>query len=128
MRGLAGRGLVRLLLRRVVLRLARALGRSEQRVQLVGFAPFETDEGFEPDYHVVEELPRAVMSLRQVEAPVDAAALYLTAVELPDPDADTRAVTLRIDLDSVTVHDVQRVMFETVPHKVRRYRYQQKFP
>jgi hypothetical protein len=44
------------------------------------------------------------------------------------PDPDYRDATLRIDLDSVRVHQVRRVEFETVEFGVHRHRWEKPDP
>lgn len=43
-----------------------------------------------------------------------------------DPDPDSRAPTLRVDMKSLTVHQVDKVSFDTTEFDVSRNRYQQR--
>lgn len=65
-----------------------------------------SEDGWEVDYSVIEHI-----------RPIP-----LNAEFAIEHDEDPRDVTLRIDINSVTVHIVRNVQFECDPHKVRRER------
>jgi hypothetical protein len=76
------------------------------------------EEGFEIDYQVTVET-------KEVNPPPGGPTLPDPPPPRPDPEGaigrDTRTPALRIQLDSVEVHDVARVTFETRLHRVRRW-------
>ena len=83
------------------------------------------EEGWETEYVVVEETPTRPTSA--VTAADDEECWSLAALADEPwiaPDLDCREPTLRIDIDSIKVHVVQRVDFGTVEHDVRRHRWE----
>jgi hypothetical protein len=84
-----------------------------------------TEDGWEDDYTVIEEIPlkrdKAVMK----QSPW---------IKLPTGDVynwspqnlDTRPLTLKVDLESVRVHQVDAVQFETTDYVVRRHRWERR--
>lgn len=86
------------------------------------------EDGWETEYVVIEETPpirpvdsdRAVSHARQVN-------LSLRSAWPQEPTGyDAREATLRIDNDSVRVHQVKRVQFDTAEFSVRRHRWQKR--
>ncbi len=80
----------------------------------------QTEDGFEPDYWVLEEVPAAVKEPKRDED------------GFPDFDAyprlwdqtpqDDRTVTLRVDANTLEVHEINAVQFTTSKYEVRRHR------
>lgn len=84
-----------------------------------------TDEGWETDYSVIEETPPPKVPEGKKEQDDGWPGLPLLAAgPAPADNYDFRKETLRIDLNSVEVHIVRRVQFETEDHIVRRHRWQ----
>lgn len=79
------------------------------------------EEGPEPDYSVTEEVPPVdEKEEKKKPTPFD-----LTMEHWVDPrELDPRDVSLRIDLESVRVHEVSAVRIETDSHAVSRYRFE----
>src|SRR6266496_5876326 len=82
-----------------------------------------TEDGWEVDYSVIERVQK-----KQTSKPKDAEDQWpdLAAPVLgasAHDDFDFREATLRIDPDSIKVHVVRRVQFESDEHDVRRYRW-----
>jgi hypothetical protein len=42
------------------------------------------------------------------------------------PDTDLRQPTLRVVIETIKVHDVRRIIFETTEHEVSRHRFEQR--
>lgn len=79
-------------------------------------------DGVYSDYRVWETIP---MPTEQAE-PMNRASHWMFGMDHPfDHDLDTRAPTLRIDLESIQVHHVRAVTFNAPSHKVTRRRLQQ---
>jgi hypothetical protein len=82
------------------------------------------EEGWEVEYSVTEHVPPAPTP--DSEKTDDSDNLPILAMIAHGPqtpyDNDSRGITLRIDLDSIKVHVVQRVDIDTVEHDVRRRR------
>jgi len=87
------------------------------------------EEGWETEYVVIERVPPA-------PAPAEAPAgdegwpnfAALAGGPWTPPDPDFREATLRIDIDSIKVHVVRRVEFDTIEHDVRRHRWERREP
>jgi hypothetical protein len=88
-----------------------------------------TDEGWEDDYSVAEEVPP-----KKEEPPVDEARkewpdfTMLTPRFWEPEDSDSREATLRIDAHSVKIHRIKAVAFDTDEHEVRRNRWEKREP
>jgi hypothetical protein len=82
------------------------------------------DEGWYVDYSVTEEVPK-----KSLEREKDAARDWMTDYTFaPEADFDARQATLRISLDSIRVHVVNRVKFESEEHEVSRHRWEKRDP
>jgi hypothetical protein len=86
------------------------------------------EEGWETEYTVIEEVPPKPAS-HETRSEDDG------WPDLGDPfsgrwprDHDSREPTLQIDIESIKVHVVRRVDFDTVEHDVRRYRWEKREP
>jgi hypothetical protein len=81
----------------------------------------DTDEGIEEDYWVWERVPpkSPETSLAKTDDFPDLTASIV--IHEPYGD-DLRKPTLRLDLKSLTVHEVKAAKFETYPHTVHRHR------
>lgn len=79
-----------------------------------------SEDGWEVDYSVSERIP----SRRNEEDKEDRWANFsaFPADSWHDSKMETREVTLRIDVESIKVHIVQRVQFRCDAHDVRRHR------
>lgn len=88
------------------------------------------EEGWEEDYEVIEEVPPAPEEPAAETKPKlgwpDFAALAAMPWERHDPD--WRDTSLRVVLDSVTVHKVRRVEFKTDEFIVTRRRWEKREP
>lgn len=87
------------------------------------------EDGWEDDYAVIEEVPPASQEAKKDkdynECPdFDA----IAALPWREADADWREATLRIVSDSLKVHRVRRVEFETEGFSVRRHRWEKRDP
>lgn len=88
------------------------------------------EEGWEAEYAVIERVPPTP----EPEAEADEGGggwpefRALAGVSEQSADADYREPALRIDLDSIRVHQVQRVVFETVEYPVQRHRWEKREP
>lgn len=84
-------------------------------------------EGWEADYSVVEEVPPA--ELGEENGQQQPTPFGLEAEEWNDPrEVDSRESTLRIDMDSLNVHEVTAVQIKTQSHPVLRYRFERTDP
>jgi hypothetical protein len=83
------------------------------------------EDGWEEEYVVTEEVPPAAKQAEK-KAPEEPGwpdfAAIAEAIPLEPPDSDWRDAGLRIVSDSVKVHRVKRVEFETDEFNVRRHR------
>jgi hypothetical protein len=82
-----------------------------------------TEDGLEADYWVSEEVPEP----KPEPEPKKDDGFPMLLFE-PDEvgaagDADIREVTLNLDLESVQVHHIEAVSYETTAHSVRRHRW-----
>lgn len=85
------------------------------------------EEGWEQDYTVIERVPPAAETPPTPPKGLEHIAMDFEApCEAPDPDG--RPVTLKIDLDSLTVHIVEAVKIKTVDYKVKRHRWEKREP
>ena len=81
----------------------------------------ETDDGAEPDFKVFENVPPSDESTKPQNYPADAE-LHDWENEPQSLHSDERPATLRIDLESIEVHEVGGVEFATKKHRVSRHR------
>lgn len=80
-----------------------------------------TDDGPEPDYWVSEEVPEPKVEPKKAdEFPPFS---FEPSDMVVAGDADTREVTLNLELESVQVHHIEAVSFKTTAHRVRRHRW-----
>lgn len=79
------------------------------------------DEGWEADYVVWEKVPPPKPKADDGIAGWPNVAALLSVAKSPS-DSDYREPALRIDMDSIRVHVVRRVEFDTVEHPVHRHR------
>ncbi len=86
------------------------------------------EEGWETEYVVTEEVPPA-------QPPAEFTSgdeRWLDFGSMTGPwtplDPDHRETALRIDLESIRVHQVRRVEFETIEYEVRRHRWERREP
>jgi hypothetical protein len=86
------------------------------------------EDGWEVEYSVIEWVPTSKDKSADEQANKGDKSLDLGAlIVAPWNPADyAREASLRIDLDSVEVHIVQRVQFETESHNVRRNRWEKR--
>jgi hypothetical protein len=89
------------------------------------------EDGWEVEYSVIEEVPPSKHKLADAQAkksdwPPDLSALIVAPFE--PTGYDDREASLRVVLNSVAVHIVQRVQFETKDHGVRRHRWEKSKP
>ena len=86
------------------------------------------DEGhWEDDYSVIEKTPFKERETKKWESPLrknlaDLPYTELAEIDYHRVDRDARSPTLRIDLESLRVHDVSAVQFRTSEFPVHRYR------
>lgn len=82
------------------------------------------DEGdWEVEYEVIETVPSA--NAKEPEDPLDSM-IYALGKGLHELDVDSRQVTLRLDRDTICVHDVEAVAFATRSSAVRHIRWEKK--
>lgn len=94
---------------------------AEVRVDL----EMSTEDGWEPDYSVIEEIPPKKHDEPSEEKRLSRfAGLPLWLEDLRSVDSDFRTATLEIALESVQVHKVEAVSFKTDPYDVRRHRWE----
>jgi len=86
------------------------------------------EDGWETEYEVIERVPTAAEPAEPQETGdgPDFAALAMSPWE--SVDADWREPSLRIIIDSVCVHIIRRVQFETDEHRVTRHRWEKQEP
>jgi hypothetical protein len=86
------------------------------------------EDGWETEYEVIERVPTAAEPAEPQETGdgPDFAALAMSPWESVDPD--WREPSLRIIIDSVCVHIIRRVQFETDEHRVTRHRSEKQEP
>lgn len=77
------------------------------------------DEGSEPDYEVIENIPQEKLDTKPVSR-----FIKLSLLQWPDSsDYDEREETLSVNSKSVTVHLVKEIKLKTSEFTVRRYRW-----
>lgn len=85
---------------------------------------YGTEDGYEIDYSVWEEVPPSQPKNQEGEAIQHEAVFFSPDLGLPFDalDQDIRQETLQLDLESVAVHHVQSVKHKTSRHSVTRHR------
>jgi hypothetical protein len=88
------------------------------------------EDGWEDDYTVIEEVPPASQEAKKEEEDDKGWPTFDTIAAMPwrETDAELREATLRIVPDSVKIHRVRRVEFETEEFSVRRHRWEKREP
>jgi RES domain len=83
-----------------------------------------TEEGWETEYYVFEEVPppEPPTGMRIEDPILEYAPTILLSAPGARLDPDPRQSTLRIDVDSIRMHFVRRVEYETIEHRVGRHR------
>lgn len=84
------------------------------------------DEGWEPRYTVVERVPPQQAKKEDEKDDLWPDLASFTEAPWTSSDMDLRESALRIDLESIKVHIVQRVMFETDEFDVTRHRWEKR--
>jgi hypothetical protein len=79
-----------------------------------------TEEGEEIDYSVFERVPQVVAD----QQPTFVAGIPLTMNASGPPEYDSRETTLRLVVESLEVHHITGVTFQSEQHHVDRYRYE----
>jgi hypothetical protein len=82
------------------------------------------EDGWEDDYAVIEEVPPASEQAKKEKDDKEWPAFDAIAMPWQETDAERREATLRIVPDSVKVHRVRRVEFQTEEFVVRRHRWE----
>ena len=82
-----------------------------------------TEDGFEPNYVVFEQVPPQTQS-PTAKTDRDNVELFSLPDRLYDLDGDFRECTLRIDLGSVRIHQIDWVEYEYTSHQVNRHRFE----
>lgn len=80
----------------------------------------QTEDGWETDYWVWEEVPPA-----EPEEPAEETDFGPSFVQrslVLAGDYDPRETTLRLDMESLTIHHIRAATYATAPHSVRRHR------
>lgn len=87
------------------------------------------EDGWEREYVVIEQVPPSPPPEEKANDN-DGWPNFAALAGLPwEPtDSDYREVTLLIDTESIKVHEVRRVEFETAAHGVRRHRWEKRKP
>ena len=84
-----------------------------------------SSDGWEREYEVIERVPPASVP---DEAPAEDAGrpnfAEIAGGRWTPPDPDFREPALRIDIESIKVHEVRRFEFDTIEHDVHRRRYE----
>lgn len=81
---------------------------------------YHCEDGYEPYYSVRERVPpEAALSNRDQTIQLAS----LGSINMPGCDDDHREPTLKVNPDSVEVHDINRVTVHTTTHQVHRNRY-----
>jgi len=83
------------------------------------------EDGPEPDFYVSEEVPPAEDEPEKEEHSPD---IFKLALEVRDKrlDADPREAALRIDVESLSVHEVNAVQIDMTSHSVQRNRFEKR--
>lgn len=86
------------------------------------------EEGWETEYVVTEEVPPARRSAEATSGNEGWPDFGSMTGPWTPSDPDHREPALRIDLESIRVHQVRRVEFETIEYEVRRHRWERREP
>ena len=87
----------------------------------------DSDEGWERDYVVSEHVPAPPkkVAVAPPQGPPNLAELYRAPIfEGPAWNPDFREPALKIDVESIEVHIVEKTEFKTENYRVRRYRWE----
>lgn len=84
---------------------------------------YTTEEGFEPSYVVFEHVPPQTPTASAI-TDHDNVGLFSFSDRLYDTDCDIRESTLRIDLGSMQIHQVDWVKYNHTTYQVNRHRYE----
>lgn len=84
---------------------------------------FSTEDGWETDYSVYERTPRVPPA---PPTPASSGRWFQQAFDIADPDP--REFTLNVDPESLEVHVVEAVSYQTEKNRVRRQRFQDSDP
>jgi RES domain/HEPN/RES N-terminal domain 1 len=87
-----------------------------------------TEEGTEPDYWVAEVFPPPVPAVEPDLDGFDPSAFIQGSVERPYEPIDSRLITLRLDLPSLSVYHIRSASFETSEFAVTRHRRERRDP
>jgi hypothetical protein len=82
---------------------------------------WETEDDFEQEYRVFEEVPTVEPATAEQSRRTEPHDLFLDWPPAPS-DPDSRPITLRVIVDSVTVHHIDAVQIRSNPHHVTRSR------
>lgn len=86
------------------------------------------EEGWETEYVVTEEVPPAQPPAESTSSSEGGPNFGSMTGPWTPLDPDHREPALRIDLESIRVHQVRRVEFETIEYEVRRHRWERRDP
>lgn len=85
------------------------------------------EDGPYPDFSVSEMIPRAEDELEEDDTNKRRGPFFLPTDDWEESyDADPRATTLRIDVESLRVHGVNAIQIDTESHPVRRHRWEKR--
>lgn len=82
------------------------------------------EDGSEEEYTVVEEVPGPEPSREGEPAPTPSSAGSSLDEYRERPGSDPREVALRVDLESVCIHQIEQACFRTSVQRVSRYRWE----
>jgi hypothetical protein len=82
-----------------------------------------TEDGWETEYEVIESVPPP--DAKEPDDPLDAM-VYMLDKGLHEIDRDSGESTLRLDTDSVRIHEIEAVAFQTHESQVRHFRWETK--
>ena len=86
---------------------------------------YASEDGWEPDFSVSEEVPRAA-AMAEPKAPRATFGLLPVADDIPQ--LDLREAALSVDPQTVVVHRIKAVEYTTDAHRVSRHRFEQSQP
>jgi RES domain len=86
------------------------------------------EEGWETEYAVIERVPPTAETEAKADEGGSPHVEPLATLSRRSSESDYREPALRIDLESIRVHQVQRVVFETVEYPVERHRWEKREP
>ncbi len=82
------------------------------------------EDGWEASFEVIESVPPKDPPKKEGESLE--AVIHRLSSDFSELYADGRDATLRLDIESVEVHEIQAVTFQTESHRVRHFRWEQK--